>query len=127
MTWNRTDAAAAVTAALQATMGETVFVYGKPPATVNPPAVIVGRPSEVRYSTVAFAIDEAVLPVSCVGPADGDDTVDQLAAMVRASFPDPTLGGVVQACWPADERAWRQVSIAGVDVLIADVNLSIQM
>jgi hypothetical protein len=127
MTWNRQTAAAAITSALQVTLGETVWVYSKPPGTVNPPAVIVGRPTEVRYSIPAFSIDEATLPVTCVGPVDGDDVVDQLAAQVRASFPDPTLGGVVQACWPTDERAWRQASIAGVDVLLADVNLTIQM
>jgi hypothetical protein len=127
MTWNRQTAAAAITAALQATMGETVFVFNKPPATVNPPAVIVGRASEVRYSIPAFSIDEAILPVTCAGPVDGDDIVSGLIAAVRGSFPDPTLGGVVQACWPTDERAWRQVSIAGVDVLLADVNLTIQM
>jgi hypothetical protein len=128
MSWSRADAAAALTAVLQTAMGETVFVYPKPPGTVNPPAVIVGRPSEVRYSTVAFGIDEATLPVTCVGPVDGDDAVDQLVGAVRAALlPDPSLGGVVQACWPADERAWRQASVAGVDVLLADVNLTIQM
>jgi hypothetical protein len=127
MSWNRTTAAAAITTALQATLGETVWVYERPPGTVNPPAVIVGRPTEVRYSIPAFSIDEATLPVICVGPHDGDDTVDQLATQVRASFPDPTLGGIVQACWPVDERAWRQASIAGVDVLLADVTLTVQM
>lgn len=127
MTWNRTAAAAAVTAALQTVLGETVWVYERPPGTVNPPAVIVGRPTEVRYSIPAFSIDEATLPVTCVGPHDGDDLVDQLVTQVRASFPDPSLGGVVQACWPVDERAWRQASIGGVDVLLADVNLTIQM
>jgi hypothetical protein len=128
MSWNRAAAAAAITAVLQTAMGETVFVYPKPPGTVNPPAVIVGRPASVRYSTVAFTIDEAILPVSCCGPADGDDMVDALVTAVRhALTADQTLGGAVQACWPADERAWRQASIAGVDVLLADVNLTVQM
>jgi hypothetical protein len=127
MSWNRATAAAAITSALQTTLGETVWVYEKPPGTVNPPAVIVGRPTEVRYSIPAFSIDEATLPVICVGPLDGDDVVDGLVGQVRASFGDPTLGRVVQACWPVDERAWRQASIAGVEVLLADVNLTIQM
>jgi hypothetical protein len=127
VTWNRQAAATAVAAALQATLGETVFVFPKPPQTVNPPAVIVGRPTEVRYSTVAFSIDEATIPVTCLGPLDGEDVVDGLIAMVRASFADRSLGGVVQACWAADERGWRNVNVAGVDVLVADVTLTIQM
>jgi hypothetical protein len=127
MSWSRTDAVAAIVAALQQTMGEAVFVHAKTPQTINPPAIVVSRPLEVRYSSSAFSIDEASISVICVGPADGEDVVDGLITQVRQSFPDPSLGGVVASCRPTVERNWRNVSIAGVDILQAEVVLTVDM
>ena len=127
MTWSRTTAVPALVAALQSTMGETVFVFGKPPQTLNPPAVVVGRPVEVLYSTSALSIDEVTLPVLCVGPGDGEDIIDGLIAQVRASLTDPRLGGAVQSCVASAERNWRNLVLAGVDILQAEVTLTIRM
>lgn len=127
MSWNRTDAVAAIVAALQQTMGESVFVHAKTPQTINPPAVVVGRPLEVRYSVTSFGTDETTISVICVGPADGEDVVDELIAQVRQSFPDPSLGGVVQSCRPTVERNWRNATVAGVDILQAEVVVTVNM
>ena len=127
MSWSRAAAAEAVAHAIGVACGETVTVFAKPPQTLNPPAIVVGRPVEVRYSDFALAVDDAELPVVCVGAADGDDTVDQLVALVRSSFPDPTLGGAVASCTTSLERNWRNVNIAGIDLLQAEVVLAIRM
>jgi len=127
VTWNRTAATAAIVAAVAAALGETVFVYSRPPQTINPPAVVVGRPDEVLYAMSAFGVDEASLPVLCVGPADGEDVVDSLLADVRAGLADPMLGGAVQSCVPALQRNWRNMTVAGIDILQAELVLTIRM
>jgi hypothetical protein len=127
VTWDRQSAAAAVTQALQVTLGETTWVYPAPPQTVNPPAVVVGRPAGVRFAEVAFGIDMAELPVVCVAAADGEDQAARLVGLVRQSFPDPTLGGAVLSCVAVAERNWRNVTIAGVDLLQVEVVLDIRM
>jgi hypothetical protein len=129
VSWSRTDCAAALAAAIQAQFGETVVVYPKPPQTINPPAIVVGYPAEVRYTTFAFGVDEADLPVLCIGPLDGPEMVDDLIQGVRAAVngPDLTLGGVVQGVGDTFERNWRPLNVAGIDVLQAEVALTIQM
>jgi len=128
MAWDRAVCVAALAAAIDVTSGQTVFVFDKPPQTLNAPAVVVGRPTEVLYATAAFAVDEATLPVLCVGAADGDDTVADLIGTVRAAVAkDARLGGAVQSCVAAAERNWRNVVVAGVDLLQAEVTLTVQM
>jgi len=128
MAWNRTQAVAAVVAAVRAVCAETVIVFAKPPQTVNPPAIVVGRPVEVRYAVAALSVDEADLPVACVGPADGEDLVDELIAAVRhAVAVDWSLGGAVQHCRDTLERNWRNLNVAGVDILQAEILLTIRM
>jgi hypothetical protein len=127
MSWNRTNAAAALVSALQTQTGATVFVFPKPPQTLNPPAIVVGRPTEVLYSAWALSVDEVTLPVLCVGPGDGEDIVDGLITAVRAALADPMLGGAVQSCVASAERNWRNVVLAGVDILQAEVTLTIRM
>ena len=128
MTWNRSAAAAGLEATLQAVLGETVWVFQKPPQTLNPPAVVIGRPTQVDYSMVAFSIDQATLPVICLGPVDGEDTVDELITAVRdAVGADITLGGAVQHCAATREQNWRLVNVAGADLLQAEVQLTIRM
>ena len=103
-------------------------VYERPPASLNPPSVVVGRVVEVRYSEAAFGIDAAEFSVLAIGPADGDDIVDGLIQFIRDAIdPDPTLGGVVPSCICAGERNWRMARVTGIDVLVAEVFLSVQM
>jgi hypothetical protein len=125
MTWNRTAAAKAVAAAIEAQT--TVTVLARPPQTLNPPVIVVGRPDQVRYAEFAFGVDDVDLPVICVGAADGEDMVDQLVGLVRESFADPTLGGQLVSCVAAMERNWRNVTVGGVDLLQAEVLLAIRM
>jgi hypothetical protein len=127
VSWNRVGAVQAIVAALQQTAGDLAFIFDKTPQTINPPALVVGRPLEVGYSSAAFGIDEATLSVICVAAADGEDVIDQLITLVRASFPDPSLGGAVQSCVCTNERNWRNATVSGIDILQAEVILSIQM
>ena len=128
MTWQRTPVAAALVDLLTAATGGTVFVFDKPPATINPPAIIVSRPSTVLYNAVAFGVDEATLPVVIAGAMDGDDFVDALRDVIRKTVDtNPTLNGSVPACWPSSERNWRNAIVAGVDLLLAELVLTVQM
>jgi len=107
--------------------GSLATVFEKPPGTLNPPAIVVGRPSEVRYGVAALGIDECDLPVLCLGPMDGEDDVAALITLVRKAITDPQLGGAVQTAYPAIERNWRQVNVAGTDLLQAEVSFVILM
>jgi hypothetical protein len=134
VSWSRPEATTALVAALNAAAGNapdgsagTVFVFGKSPATVNPPALVVGRPTEVIYATAGLGIDDATLPVLCVGPIDGEDVVDGLIQLVRSALTDPMLGGAVQSAYAEAERNWHSLNVAGADLLQAEVTLKIQM
>ena len=105
----------------------TVTIFEQPPATLSPPALVMSRPVEVRYSTAAYGIDDAEFPVICVGPID-DDTVDDLVTFVRTTLlVDPTLSGRVQSATAGMERSWRMIRVAGTDLLAVDVVLNIRM
>jgi hypothetical protein len=127
VSWNRVNAVQAIVAALQQTVGDQAFVFDKTPQTINPPAIVVGRPLEVSYSSAAFGIDETTISIICVAAADGEDVIDQLITLVRESFPDPSLGRAVQSCVCTNERNWRNTTVAGIDILQAEVILTIQM
>jgi hypothetical protein len=130
MTWNRSIAAPALAQTFEnavAAASETITVFDRPPMTVNPPAIVIGWPSEVRYANAAPGIDEATLPVLCVGALDGEDRVAEIINLVRNAATDTQLGGAVQIAYPAIERNWRQVNVAGADLLQAEVTFTIQM
>jgi hypothetical protein len=128
MSWSRTTAVTALVQILQTAAGETVTVLSKPPQTLNPPAIVVHRPTEVRYSAFSLSIDEATLPVICVGAADGEEQVDSLITLVRTAVgANKMLGGAVSSCTASVERNWRNVLIGGIDVLEAEVTLLIEM
>jgi hypothetical protein len=138
VSWDRSVAAPALAAAITAAAGTVtdpdtelevpaLRVFDKPPGTINPPSVVVGRPTEVRYAAIAFGIDDVVLPVLVVGAVDGEDTIASIITVVRGAVTDVQLGGAVQVCYPLFERNWRQVNVAGVDLLSAEVTFSIQM
>ena len=128
MTWTRTPVAAALVDVLSAATSGTVTVFAKPPTTINPPAVIVARPTNVNYATASFARDEATLPVEICGSFDGDDTVDALRDQIRKAIDaNPTLEGTVASCTVTAERNWRNVTVAGVELLAAQIVLTILM
>jgi hypothetical protein len=131
VSWDRTTAAKALYAVISeaaAEAGSTAVVYDRPPYSLNPPAIVVGRPVEVRFGQVASTIDEAEMPVACVGPVDGDEMVSDLIALVRSAVGHSSqLGGAVQVAFPAMERNWRPINVGGTDLLSADVVITIQM
>lgn len=127
MTWDRAAVADALVAVLGAATGVTV--HRRPPETLNPMCVVVGRPQPVAYSTIAFSIDEATLPVMVVGGIETEDQIETLKNHCRTAIAaDPSLGGVVQDCHASEERNWRNVTGAGgVQLLLVELILTVQM
>jgi hypothetical protein len=124
--------AQALASAIEATIvgaDDIAAVFDRQPSTLNPPAIVVGRPSEVAYGAFALSIDQATLPVACVaGSGDGDDRVAELADYVRHTVDgDATLGGVVQSVVASFERNWRNLTLGGVELVAADVVLTVTM
>lgn len=128
MSWSRATTAKALADALSSVASaDYVSVFNHPPLTLNAPALVVGRPTEVLYATAGLGVDNAQLPVICIGPTEGEDVVDGLIAIVRQVIAaDPTLGGVVRVVTAPMERSWRAVRIGGADFLAADVVLQVQ-
>jgi hypothetical protein len=127
MSWDRATAVDGLVAVLEAAVGG-VKVHDRPPEIVNPPAVVVHR-ATVTYAVAALGIDEASLPVVVVGGIETEEAIDALKEMCRqAVLADPTLGGTVQAAWPAEERNWRNYTGAGgIQILQVELVLTIQM
>jgi hypothetical protein len=128
MSWSRAPLAKALVAAIEpAATG--VSVFERPPFTLNVPAIVVSGPTEVRYSSVAFSIDEVILPIVCVAALDEYDELHSLIVTVRESIDaaDPTLGGIVSRAWVSGERNWRPTKIAGADCLAAEAVLTVYM
>ncbi|HEV7536468.1 MAG TPA: hypothetical protein VGP90_12585 [Acidimicrobiia bacterium] len=127
MTWSRRPVAAALVDLLGTATGGTVTVFAEQPLTLNPPALVVAD-ATVRFSRAALSVDEVDLPVLCIGPAGASDDVDALAGTVRAAVDaDRTLGGAVQIVYAAEQRNARHVNIAGIDLKVLEVGLSITM
>jgi hypothetical protein len=130
VTWARAPVAAALVETLTAATGGATpppTVFGVAPLTINPPAVVVGRPAG-RYGEFALSVDEMSLPVVVVGAAGDDDGVDALAELVRtAVLANPTLGGAVKSAWPAERRNPRNQTVAGIEIQSTEVVLSIAM
>jgi hypothetical protein len=128
MTWDRTLVVPALVEVLEASIGPAVSVFDRPPPTVNPPAVVVGRVNSVEYGVGAFGIDNAELPLVLIGGADDLETVEALKMSVRVAIDGAmSLLGTVQQCYAASERNWRVLNIAGAEVLTVEVILEIRM
>ena len=128
MSWSRALAATALADAFKSADDGTTNIFASPPMTLNPPAVVVGRPIEVRYATAALGVDAVELPVICIGPMEGDDVVDGLIGFVRSVvMADPSVGGTFRSSPPELQRNWRALRIGGADYLAADVVLAIEM
>jgi hypothetical protein len=125
MSWDRTKVAQALANVLD---GGDVTVFPSPPYTLNPPAYVVGLPTQVTYDTAAFGVDEADLPVICIA-ADGDfDTVDVLkSAAIAAVSADRNLGGTVAVAVPAEETNWRRLTVGGAQMTACDLTIRIRM
>lgn len=127
MTWQRAPVAAALVQLLEP-LDATVTVFGAPPLTFAPPALIVWYPTLVQYSGFAYQVDLVTLPIMCAAGLGEWDRVDELAAMVRGAVDtaDPQLGGSVAVARAYQQSETRIVSVAGADVLAANVILEIR-
>jgi hypothetical protein len=127
VSWDRAAVAAALVDMLGPATGVTVHPI--PPEIVNPMCVVVSRPQTVSYSTVAPGVDDATLSLIIVGGVETEDRVESLKTACRAAvLADPTLAGVVQAAWPAEERNWRNYTGAGgIQLLQVELILTVQM
>jgi hypothetical protein len=127
MTWDRSACAAALVDLLGPAAGVTV--HPKPPDTLNPMCIVIGRPQPVAYGNAALGTDEATLPVMIVGGLESEDQIEDLKTACRqAVLGDVSLGGAVQAAWPSEERNWRNVTGAGgVQLLLVELILTVQM
>lgn len=129
MSWQRAKVAEAIAAVLREAQGDgdTASVFSAPPETLNAPAIVIARPTEVLYGTAGMSVDTATIAVVCLGPSTGDDMVDGLITFVRDAIgAEVTLDGAVPSCTVTSERNWRAVRIGGADMLAADVVLTVQ-
>ncbi len=131
MSWDRgaaADALVAVATAATAPLIPPATCLPKPPATFNPPTVVVQFPLTVTKHSPAFAIDVADLALLvAVGAPEGELLDQMLGLLDDAIQADQTLGGVVQVAKPTQWRNWRILTVAGADLLCADLALTIQM
>lgn len=129
MSWNRQAVADALVTMLTAATEGAVKVHERPPETINPPAIVIGRPQPVLYSAIALSIDDASLPVIIAVGIESEDQAETIKTTVRnAVMGDPTLGGTVQSAVPSEERNWRNFTGAGgIQILTVELILSIQM
>jgi hypothetical protein len=128
MTWSRALFAATAADMLKEAPGvDTVNVFPAPPLTLNPPALVVGHPLEVLYGTAALGVDEATIPIVCVGPLGGEDTVDALLELVREVFAPGVMVDGVQSCVVTAERNWGPARIGGAELLVANAELTVRM
>jgi hypothetical protein len=127
VSWDRAAVANALVAVLGPATGATV--HPRPPETLNPMCLVVGRPQPVTYSVAALSVDEAVLPLIVVGGVETEDQIEAIKNAAKAAVTaDPTLGGAVQAAWPTEERNWRNITGAGgIQLLTVELILTVNM
>ena len=129
MSWNRSQFAAALQPILAFATEGAVTIHLLPPETLNPPAVVIHRPTLVTYSAASLGIDEVSLPLVIVGAIEGEDAIEALKSTCRQAInANQNLGGAVQACWCESERNWRNYTGAGgIQILQVELVLSIHM
>jgi hypothetical protein len=125
--WQRAPVASAI-AGLLGAMDVSVSAFATPPETLNPPAYVCGYPRTVTYATSSFGIDLVEFIVGAyAGPFD-PDTLDELLAQGRSALDAaPNLSGTVQVAQVTTQSNWRRLSVAGAEVLAADLTLEIRM
>jgi hypothetical protein len=133
VSWSRELVAPALCQAIQDTadgleVDYTFGIFDRQPSTLNPPAVVVGRPTDVTFAVFSFGTDLATLPVLCVAGPEQEDRVSDLISLVRAAVGDqPNLAGACQEVTATAERNWRNQTVGGVDLIVADCVLTVTM
>jgi hypothetical protein len=129
MTWRRAPVAAAIAAALE-TIDPSVAVFASPPETFNAPAYVVGYARRVDYRQHQFGSDVGQLPMfAACGLAETDrvDTMLTQAYDTLTTVTDATFGGIVQLVDAGPQDNWRLLRVGGVDLVAADLLLTITM
>jgi len=125
VSWNRATVAQALADAITAGTGGAFTVHTEPPQTLNPPCVVIG-PTSRPFSTAALSVDEVDVAVMLVQPVGRLTDLDAMAQDVAdVIVVDPTLGGVVRAAYPYDQRNTRGVVVAGIDLTVADLTVKV--
>jgi hypothetical protein len=126
MSWQRAAMADALTTVLSAATG--VSVFPSPPATFNPPAIVVNFPTTVTKHVPAFAIDSATVTLLCATGVAEAEALDQLLETTSAALEtDQTLSGAVQLIKPNTWQSWRVLNVAGVEMLAAEISCEVRM
>jgi hypothetical protein len=126
VTWNRQSVADALVGVLGPAVGVTV--HEKPPEVLNPPCLVVGRPTTVTYATAGLGIDEAELPVVIVGGIETEDRIETLKVAARSAIlANPSLGLANVTVWPTSERNWlNRTGAGGIQLLTVELILTVQ-
>jgi len=124
MTWDLVTLGEAIAAALEPT---GVKAFASPPTTLNPPAYVVNFPDNVDFGTVSLSLDTVEVSVSAIiGLSAPPSDLADLIAKARDAFNDRRLGGAVANCNNTGARGIRTAQVAGIDVLTAELTLTIQ-
>jgi len=128
MSWDRVKVAQALVECFSAA-GVPAYIHDHPPEVVNPFFVEVHRPTYVTYSDAGFGVDTAELPVLIGGGLETEDQIESIKSACRAALLiDPSLGGIVAECHPAQERNWRnQTGAGGIQLLTVELVLEVRM
>ena len=125
MTWNRAAVAAALADAFAAA-DPLISAFERPPATLNPPALVCSDPATVTKRTAGMGVDRTEFVVIAVVGLEQADELDALLDTAdRAIFADPTLGGVCQVAVVVENRNFRALNIGGADFRAADLAVQI--
>jgi hypothetical protein len=128
VSWDRTKCVDALVP-LFAAANPTVKVLDHPTETINPPAIVIHRPTMVTYANAGFGVDTAELPVLIGSGLESEDQIETIKTACRSALcADVTLGGVVAEVHAASERNWRnQTGAGGIQLLTVELVLSVTM
>ena len=126
MSWDLQTLADALAAALEPI---AATVYDEPPTSLNPPALVVSFPELVELEGAALGLDVVTIPVvAVVNWAESAAAMGELIKFARTALEvDPRLGGAVAFARLGQVRAIRAEKVSGIDVLTADLVLTVQM
>ena len=129
MTWDRTKCVDALVPVLAAA-NPNVNVLDHPPMTVTPPFIEVHRPTLVTYANAGFGVDTAELPILIGSGLEQEDAIEAMKNACRSALlANPTLGGAVAGCHPAQERNWRNqpAGAGGIQLLTVELVVEVLM
>jgi len=127
MSWDADKASTALVDLFSAALPH-VKVFGEPPQTLNPPAVVISD-ADVTYNNATFCADTATVPVVVIGGIDTKTALETMKNTLRSALDgDENLGGVVHYASATGERNWRSgTSAGGIQLLSVELIVEVQM